>query len=176
MRRVMLFLVLLLTALTVGLEFAHVLEWPRKQHYPGALYVRLQESLYVWFGNLGGIVYVLAVLATVVLAVLVRRDRGWRWPVAVAAGLQVLALVSFLAVIYPVNQQFPVGGTGAVPSDWAALRERWELGHSLGFVLFAASFVLTALTLVRSFPDPHRHGSSTAPIEPDAVPRGRPAP
>jgi hypothetical protein len=44
---------------------------------------------HVWFGDLGGIVYVLAVIATVVLAVLLRGDRGWRWPVAVAAGLQV---------------------------------------------------------------------------------------
>lgn len=34
---------LVLTALIMGLEFAHVLEWPQKQGYPGALYVRLQE-------------------------------------------------------------------------------------------------------------------------------------
>jgi hypothetical protein len=67
-------------------------------------------------------------------------------------GLPVIALVSFLTVLFLVNQQLPVGGTGAVPSDWLALRDRWELGHGLGFVLFTVSFVLVALPLVRPVP------------------------
>ncbi|HEX3784445.1 MAG TPA: hypothetical protein VHX38_32700 [Pseudonocardiaceae bacterium] len=111
----MLFAAVLLTGLTMGLEFAHILEWPQKQHYPGPLYVRLQESLYIWFGNLGGVLYVLAVVATVALAVLARRDRRSRGVLGVAAGLQVVALAGFLTVIYPVNQRFPVNSGGAVP-------------------------------------------------------------
>ncbi|HKN95506.1 MAG TPA: hypothetical protein VJX10_00200 [Pseudonocardiaceae bacterium] len=145
MRRGVLFAAVLLTALTMGLEFAHVLEWPQKQHYPGPLYVRLQESLYIWFGNVGGVLYVLAVIATVVLAVLAR-PRGL---LGVAAGLQVVGLASFLAVVYPVNQRLPVNSGGAVPADWAALRDRWELGHAIGFGLFAVSFVLLLAFLTR---------------------------
>ncbi|HEX3651081.1 MAG TPA: hypothetical protein VHV49_21865 [Pseudonocardiaceae bacterium] len=149
MRRGVLFAAVLLTALTTGLEFAHVLEWLQKQHYSGPLYVRLQESLYIWFGNLGGVLYVLAVIATVVLAVLARRDPGSRGPLGVAAGLQVVALASFLAVVYPVNQRLPVDSGGAVPADWTGLRDRWELGHAVGFVLFAVSFVLLLVFLIR---------------------------
>ncbi|MBB5156499.1 DUF1772 domain-containing protein [Saccharopolyspora phatthalungensis] len=144
MRRGVTFAALLLTALTMGLEFAHVLEWPQKQQYPGPLYVQLQESLYVWFGNLGGVLYVLAVVVTVVLAVLTRR-----WPIAVAAGAQVIALASFLTIVYPVNLRLPVGSGGSVPSDWMALRDRWELGHAVGFALFTISFVLLVITLQR---------------------------
>lgn len=107
MRRVVLFSAVLLTALTTGLEFAHVLEWPQKQHYAGPLYVRLQESLYVWFGNLGGVLYVLTVIATVALAVLARRDPGRRGVIAAAASLQVVGLVTFLTIIYPVNLRLP---------------------------------------------------------------------
>lgn len=149
MRRGMTFAALLLTALTMGLEFAHVLEWPQKQHYSGSLYVRLQESLYVWFGNLGGVLYVASVVVTVVLAVLVRHRAGTRVPVAVAAGAQVVALATFLAIIYPVNLRLPVRGGGTVPPDWTALRDRWEFGHTIGFVLFTASFVLLLVPLVR---------------------------
>lgn len=149
MRRGVLFAALLLTALTMGLEFAHVLEWPQKQHYSGALYVRLQESLYIWFGNLGGIVYVLAVIATVVLAVLMRRDTARRWWIGGAAVLQVIGLVTFLTVIYPVNLRLPVNSAGVVPGDWATLRDRWELGHTIGFVLFAVSFVLMLVPVLR---------------------------
>lgn len=136
----------LLTALTMGLEFAHVLEWPVKQGYPGELWVRLQESLYVWFGTVGAVLYVLAVLTGVVLAVLVRRAPTW-W----AAGLQVAALASFLTVIYPVNQRLPVTSAepASVPADWESLRVRWELGHTIGFVLFLAAFVVLVLNRPR---------------------------
>lgn len=152
MRRVVLFAAVVLTALTMGLEFAHVLEWPQKQHYSGPLYVRLQESLYVWFGNLGGVLYVLTVIATVVLALLMRRDPGSRGLVGAAAALQVVGLASFLAIVYPVNLRLPVDSGGAVPPDWTGLRNRWELGHAVGFVLFAASFVLLLIPLVRFQP------------------------
>ena len=161
MRRVVWFATLVLTALTMGLEFAHVLEWPQKQDYPGTLYVRLQESLYLWFGNLGGVLYVLAVLATVVLAVLLRRERGQRGPVAVAAGLQVVALITFLTIIYPVNLRLPVNSAGTVPADWTALRDRWELGHTIGFVLFIASFVLVVNTLLRQTGERHAKERTT---------------
>lgn len=149
MRRSVAFAALLLTASTLGLEFAHVLEWPQKQQYSGPLYVRLQESLYVWFGTVGGIVYVLAIVATVALAVLLRRAAGHRWWIGIAAALQVVGLASFLIVIVPVNSRLPANGPGTAPADWTALRARWELGHTIGFVLFAASFVLLLLSLVR---------------------------
>lgn len=137
---------LLLTAWTMGLEFSHVLEWAPKATYSGPLYVRLQESLYVWFGNVGGVIYVLAIVACVVLAVLHRRDRAVRVLVSVSAVLEVVALIVFFTVVYPVNFRFPVYGSGAVPPDWAALRDRWELGHAIGFVLFTAAFVLLVLS------------------------------
>jgi hypothetical protein len=160
-----LFAAVLLTALTMGLEFAHVLEWPQKQHYTGTLYVRLQESLYIWFGNLGGVLYVLAVIATVVLAVLVRRDRGLRGVTAAAAALQVVGLVTFLTIVYPVNLRLPVDSAGAVPADWMALRDRWELGHAIGFVLFAISFVLLLVPLVRRADVRTTHpADTTAPV------------
>lgn len=151
------FVTLLLTAWTMALGFAHVLEWAPKAHYSGALYTRLQESLYFWFGFVGAVIYVLAVATSVATAVLTRRDAAGRRPVAVAAALEVVAMIVFFTVVYPVNFRFPVHGSGAVPTDWAALRDRWELGHAIGFALFTTAFVLLLLAASRQ----GRHAGST---------------
>lgn len=149
MRRACFFLAVLLTAWAMGLEYAHVLEWPAKAGYPAGLYVRLQESLYIWFGNVGGVLYVLAIVLSIATAVLLRHDRTARRLTGAAAGLEIVALATFFMIIYPVNLRLPVHGAGSVPADWAALRNRWELGHTIGFVLFTAAFTLQLLTLLR---------------------------
>lgn len=59
-----------------------------KTNYSGRLYVRLQESLYAWFGYLGSVLYILAILCTIVLAISLRSHYRRRWCAASAAGLQ----------------------------------------------------------------------------------------
>ena len=61
---------LTLSALTLGLSFAHVLEMPAKLAYAPAVYVALQNSLYVSFGppRVGAFVESGAILATGLLA------------------------------------------------------------------------------------------------------------
>lgn len=133
---------LLFTGATMGLELAHLLEWPAKADYSGSLYTRLQESLYLWFGYAGGLIYLLAIAGGVTIAVLGRHRHAVRGRLIVAAAVQVVALAVFLGVVYPVNFQFPVHGSGEIPADWTALRTRWEVGHAIGFVLFAIAFWL----------------------------------
>jgi hypothetical protein len=149
LRRSSLFAALLLSALTMGLEFAHVLEWVPKATYPGPLYTRLQESLYNWYGNIGGVIYVLAVICTVLLAVLTWRDHASRGLAMAAAAIEVAALIVFVTVVLPVNSHFPVHGSGAVPAGWAGLRDRWEAGHATGFFLFALAFILLVMAAIR---------------------------
>jgi hypothetical protein len=67
-----------------------------------------------------------------------------------AAVAEVAALIVFLSVVLPVNSQFPVYGSGAVPAGWATLRDRWEAGHAAGFVLFAVAFLLLTMAAVRT--------------------------
>ena len=165
LRRGVLFAALLLSAWTMGLEFAHVLEWGPKASYPGPLYVRLQESLYNWYGNVGGVIYVLAVVCTVALAVLTWRDHASRGLAVAAAAVELAALVVFLAVVLPVNSRFPVHGSGAVPTGWTALRDRWEAGHASGFVLFTVGFILLVVIALRSgaqHPDEVRQHTTAA--------------
>ena len=84
---------LVLVALVLGTSFAHVLQWPAKLQYDGALYTRLQNTLYVRWGPPSLTVFVepAAILAVLVLAALLRHDRPPFMPVAAAAGVLLLA-------------------------------------------------------------------------------------
>jgi hypothetical protein len=75
--RVLRAVALQLAALTMGLLFAHVLELGPKFGYPPALYIELNNSLYVWYGPpLGALLYVSSIVAAAVLTWLVRRRRA----------------------------------------------------------------------------------------------------
>ncbi|MGH3822796.1 MAG: hypothetical protein ACRDRA_08180, partial [Pseudonocardiaceae bacterium] len=64
-------LTVLLVGLTMGLEFAHVLELGPRFSYPPELYVALTNTLYFWFGTVGAAVYFLSIPAAVTLTWLV---------------------------------------------------------------------------------------------------------
>jgi hypothetical protein len=141
-------LTVLLVALTMGLLFAHVLELGPKMGYPPQLYLRLNNSLYAWFGPpLGAAIQTGALVATGALTWLVRRQL----PAVLLTGggcvLQVAALANYFARVEPVYVRFRALSPGQVPSDFMALRAQWEYGHALDFGLFAAAFVLLVSAL-----------------------------
>lgn len=149
-----------LTALTMGLEFAHALELPRKMTYSGSLYVRLQEWLHVWFGNIGSVLYVASILMVILAAIMLWRARRSKRSRVTASLLQVAALGSFFSVVYPVNLRLPIG-QGIVPDDWAGLRSQWETGHAVGFILFAAAFAFSLLAVLRQVDLGHPDGRAS---------------
>lgn len=93
-------LTVLLVALTMGLEFAHVLELGPRLGYPPQLYAQLTNTLYFWFGTLGAAVYVGSIGAAAALTWLVRRcGRTVVTLTGAAAVLQLAALVTWLTLI-----------------------------------------------------------------------------
>jgi hypothetical protein len=140
-----------LVALAMGTSFAHVLEWPAKLHYTGELYLRLQTSLYAYWGppSITGFIEPAAVLSVLFLAVACRRR-----PVTLrlAVGAAICLLLGFPVVFFwrvaPANATFfHAAHTGILPSDWNAWRMRWETGHTIRFVLHLIAFVLLAVSL-----------------------------
>jgi hypothetical protein len=116
------FITLLLVALTLGLSFAHTLEMPAKLEYDGPLYVTVQQTLYRWWGPplVGAFLEPSAVLATAVLAFLVRRRRR---TFAVTLAATVLLLVAFpvvfLLAVEPANAAFRQATPQAPPTGRA---------------------------------------------------------
>jgi len=143
--RIWRFITLLFVALTLGLSLAHTLEMPAKLGYDGPLYVTLQQTLYRWWGPplVGAFLEPGAVLATAVLAYLVRRQRPTFALVVAATLLLLLAfpMVFFLAV-EPANAAFRQAAPQAPPTDWMRLRTQWEYGHATRFGLHLAAFAL----------------------------------
>src|SRR5450755_1418234 len=85
------FLALMLAALTAGMTFAHVLERPAKMRYDAALYGTLQKTLYAYWGppNVGALIEITAIAATLGLAWLVSDRASALWMTAGAATARV---------------------------------------------------------------------------------------
>jgi hypothetical protein len=129
---------LLLAALSLTMESAHVLELPQKLLYDPAMYAAVNGSLYRYFAIVGGFYQVGSIVAAAILVVLVRRRRpSFQWTLAGAVCL-LSAFGIWLAVVQPVNAE--VAGAlrsapDSVPDLWMRLRARWEYGHAAGFVV-----------------------------------------
>jgi hypothetical protein len=146
------FVTLLLVALLTGLAFAHVLERPAKMLYDAALYITLQKTLYVAWGppNVGGILEPAAILATIVLAFIVRRRKPGFWLTLAAAGFLLVAFpIVFFMFVAPANEVFLSATTTSIPANWMELRASWETGHTIRrFVLQLIALSLLDLSIM----------------------------
>lgn len=140
---------LMLTALTLGLAFAHALELPVKVGYDSSLYVQVNHTLYRYFALAGGPIEVSALAAAGVLAFLVRGRRPAFVPTLAAAVCLAAALAVFFAVIQPANVEFGDWTPTSVPADWTAWRNRWEYGHAAHAGLQFAALSLLVVSLLR---------------------------
>ncbi len=147
----------MLTALTLGLAFAHAMEAPVKLGYPTSLYVQVNHSLYAYFRYVGAPVQVGALIAAIVLAVLLRRRAGFAAALAAAAVL-VVALAVFFLVVYPANVEFASWTPADMPADWHGWRARWEYGHITGAALQFLALTLLLLPLLRTSAAAHAEG------------------
>jgi hypothetical protein len=142
------FFTLLLAALSLTMESAHVLELPQKLKYDMQMYSAVNGTLYRWYAIVGGSYQVLSILLAVGLAFALRgHGASFRWTAGGAAGLAI-AFIIWLAVVQPVNIQVAHALTAdphSGPTIWTQLRGRWEYGHAAGFV--AQLFGLSALII-----------------------------
>ena len=143
------FIVLVLAALALTMESAHLLELPQKLRYDPETYAAVNGTLYRWFAVVGGAYQLGSIAAALMLAYVVRAHRpSFGWTVAGALCL-LLAFAIWLAVVAPVNQRAAAtlrDAPQALPALWTQLRHRWEYGHVAGFAAQLVGYCL----LVRS--------------------------
>ncbi|MGH7793642.1 MAG: hypothetical protein ACREQ2_01865 [Candidatus Binatia bacterium] len=117
---------------------AHVLELPQKMTYDAQMYAAVNTTLYRYFGVVGGIYTIGSIVSAFILAFLIRKRRAaFRWTLAGALCL-LLAFGTWLALVAPVNAEIAhalVTAPDSVPDLWMELRNRWEYGHAIGFVI-----------------------------------------
>lgn len=139
------FLALVITALSLTMTTAHVLEMPRKLSYSIDLYTAVNSTMYLYFAIFGAIFEVGAIAAVGTLAWRARHQPSARATLTAAIAVA-LALVSWLVLVQPVNRAVAGG------ASWTDLRLRWEIGHLVGFVFSLAGFVALAIATVREVP------------------------
>ena len=134
------FIVLLLAALSLTMESAHVLELPQKIEYSPQLYAAVNGSMYRYFAIVGGFYQIVSIVLAVVLAYLVRKRRpSFRWTLA-GAVLLAAAFGIWMAAVQPVNLEIGRTVPAAIPNAWMNLRYRWEYGHAAGFLVQLLGF------------------------------------
>jgi hypothetical protein len=138
------FISLLFVALSLAPSMAHVLELPHKIGMSAADYLIVQQIYRGW--ALLGVVILIALVSTLVLAILERReDRGFGLSGGAFLCL-VAAQIVFWTYTYPVNVHTQNWTT--LPDNWTSLRTHWEYSHATGaaFTLLAFVLLLTDVT------------------------------
>lgn len=140
------FVTLLLTALGMGLLFAHILELPAKMRYDVSMWLAVQHTLYPYFAIIGAPIELGAILSAAVLSFLTRRDRRAYFLTLAATILLVVSLGVFFAVVQPVNALTAIWTPESVSPDWMRWRAQWEYGHATRFFLHLVAYSLLLLS------------------------------
>ena len=146
------FVTLVLAALGLTMTSAHVLEMPQKMAYSAELYSAVNTTLYRYFAIVGGTYQIGGIVSAWILTSLLKRRRlSYKWAL-MGAALLLLSFISWLILVEPVNLQIEAALAAApetIPSLWQALRNRWEYGHAIGFVLHLLGFCALVASLMR---------------------------
>jgi hypothetical protein len=129
---------------------AHLLELPQRMKFSQQLWVAVTvfENVYRLFGSVGAVFEIGAILAAIVLAFLVHKRRSvFYWTLA-GAVLLVLAFVSWILFVAPMNAEFARWLTNPVPADWTRYRNQWEYAHAINAIIKIFGLSLLVLSVL----------------------------
>jgi hypothetical protein len=148
------FITLMLAAFSLSLSMTHLLELPQRMQFDRQLWVSVTvvENVYKLFGTVGAVFEITAILTAIVLAFLVR-DRGltFYWTLD-GAILLVLAFISWIVFIAPMNAEFAKWLTSPIPTDWMRYRDQWEYSHAVNAVIKIIALGLLAISVLVETP------------------------
>jgi len=148
------FVTIILTALSAGLSFAHLLELPPRVFYFDArLWVATTTGgLYALFGTVGAVAEVGSILTAIVLAYFVR-GRGAAFYLTLAGAiLLALAFASWLVFVAPVNAELATWTVDSFPADWTRYRDQWEYAHAANAVIKLVALSSLVLSVIVETP------------------------
>ena len=144
---------LVVTALSLGPSFAHVLEAPpRLTAWSPELWreTTVFNGQFRLFALVGGPLDAGAILVTAALAYLLRGDRPSFWFALAGAVLFAASLAIWFSWIAPANSVLASWKPGPVPENFHAIRNRWEMGHMAIAGVKLAGFIAIALSVLLS--------------------------
>jgi uncharacterized membrane protein len=128
--------------------------------FEAGIYTQVRQVELVGLDDLASATLFPALAATVVLVV-AERGRGTSRRLVVAALVLLLAvLVTTLAVNLPINSDQLDWDAQAPPADWADVRDRWQIAHSVRTAAAASAFACLGLAALTRRPVPGRSTDS----------------
>jgi uncharacterized membrane protein len=130
----------LLTALIVELSL---------RRFDGTIYTQVQHVLLIGMPAFASATLFPAIVSTAVLVVVLRaRGRG-RWLTLSALILLVAAFVISLTINVPINARELTWNAQTPPSDWADVRDRWQIAHAIRTSAVVIAFGLLGAAATR---------------------------
>jgi len=141
------FMALMLAAFSLSLSMAHLLEFPRRMLFDKDLWVRVTvfEGVYAWFGSIGAIFEIGAIVTALIVTFLVRRRRKIFYWALGSSILLLFALISWIVFVNSANAELAHWLTNPVPADWMRTRNQWEYAHAVN--AFIKIFGMAALVV-----------------------------
>ncbi|SPC05220.1 conserved membrane hypothetical protein [Cupriavidus oxalaticus] len=150
--KVLRFLVIMLTALSMSAAVAHLLEMPAKLNYDGALWLKLLQTLYPTFGKVSGVCEIGAVIACLALVAVVRkRRRAFRWTLLAASCLAATHAIFWIWVA-PVNTALVPLSPETLPANWERWRDQWEFAHAARAILQIVALAALVVSVLTELP------------------------
>ncbi len=148
--RTLRFLTLILTSFSLSLSMTHLLELPQRMQFDQQLWVRVTviENVYKLFGSVGAVFEIMAILTAIVLTFLVRRRGSTFYWTLGGATLLVLAFISWIVFIAPMNVEFAIWLTNPIPLDWTRYRDQWEYVHAVNAVIKITGLSLLVISVL----------------------------
>lgn len=131
----------LLTALIVELSL---------RRFDGTIYTQVQHVLLIGMPAFASATLIPAIVSTAVLVVVVLRAGGrGRWLTLSALILLVAAFVISLTINVPINARELTWNAQTPPSDWADVRDRWQIAHAIRTSAVVIAFGLLGAAATR---------------------------
>jgi hypothetical protein len=148
------FITLMLASFSLSLSMAHLLELPQRMQFDQQLWVRVTvfENVYRLFGSVGAVFEITAILTAIVLVFLVRRRGSTFYWTLGGAILLVLALVSWITFVAPMNAEFAKWLTSPIPIDWMRYRNQWEYAHAVNALIKMIGLSLLVISVLVETP------------------------
>lgn len=138
------FIAIVIAALALIPSGAHLAALPNKITMPQTEYFTVQAIYYQW--AILGLLWPAAIIMNVLLAWLIRSQRGPFWLAILAMFCFVLMLIIFFIWTQPANQA--TQNWTVVPENWDALRHRWEYSHAANAALVFIALSSTILSVL----------------------------
>jgi len=148
------FITLMLASFSLSLSMTHLLELPQRMQFDQQLWVRVTvvENVYKLFGSVGAVFEITAIITAIMLAFLVRKQGSTFYWTLGGAIVLVLAFLSWIMFVAPMNVEFAKWLTNPIPMDWMRYRDQWEYAHAVNALIKIIGLSLIVISVIVKTP------------------------